>query len=185
MFWNDPNWQIDTKLVEKLGAGRHGDSGGLYPMVDPSDAQGWIVRVVVKSQKNKWGGPLRTDFGLGGADIVTLNHARERAIKYRRMANQSLNPRFKARHEVPTFEAVAQQVQIDRMPIDAIDQPEVMMCLSPVWIDKHETAKRLSQRIKTVLDVAKSKGFRSDENPVTGVKNAQALPKFKAKVKHN
>ncbi len=39
------------------------------------------------------------------------------------------------------------------------------MCLSPIWTAKHETARRLAQRIKIVLDMAKSKGFRSGENP--------------------
>ncbi|MEP2470620.1 MAG: hypothetical protein ABJH45_03555 [Paracoccaceae bacterium] len=71
------------------------------------------------------------------------------------------------------------------MPIDSIHQPEVMMCLAPIWTDKHETAKRLAQRIKTVLDVARSKGFRDGENPVTAIKDAQALPKVKAKVQHH
>ncbi|MBM1558811.1 site-specific integrase, partial [Sulfitobacter mediterraneus] len=46
-------------------------------------------------------------------------------------------------------------------------------------------AKRLAQRIKTVLDVARSKGFRSGENPMTAIKDVQALPKVKAKVKHH
>jgi integrase len=158
------------------------------------------------------GAPLRTDFGLGGADLVTLNQARDRALEYRRMAQQGLNPRFNAKREIPTFEDVAQQVhlarmptwknakhgqqwintlrdyafpKIGRMPIDSINQPEVLMCLSPIWTEKHETAKRLAQRIKTVLDVARSKGFRSGENPVTAIKDAQVLPKVKAKPKHH
>ena len=177
--------KLTKKLVENLGAGRHGDGGGLYLVVDPSGARRWIVRVVVKGQKNKMGAPLRTDFGLGGADVVTLNAARERALEYRRMAKQGLNPRFNAHREVPTFEEVAQQVHIDRMPIDSIDQPEVMMCLAPIWTEKHETAKRLAQRLKIVLDVAKSKGFRSGENPVTAIKDAQSLPKVKQKPKHH
>jgi len=204
--------KLTKKLVENLGAGRHGDGGGLHLVVDPSGARRWIVRVVVKGQKNKMGAPLRTDFGLGGTDIVTINQARERALEYRRMAKQGLNPRFNARQGVPTFEEVAQQVHIDRMPtwknakhgqqwintlrdyafpkigrmpIDSINQPEVMMCLAPIWTDKHETAKRLAQRIKIVLDVARSKGFRSGENPVTAIKEAGALPKVKAKVKHH
>jgi len=204
--------KLTKKLVENLGAGRHGDGNGLYLVVDPSGARRWIVRVVVKGQKNKKGAPLRTDFGLGGADIVPLNQARERALEYRRMAKQGLNPRFNAHREVPTFEEVAQQVHIDRMPtwknakhgqqwintlrdyafpkigrmpIDSIDQPEVMMCLAPIWTEKHETAKRLAQRIKTVLDVARSKGFRTGENPVTAIKDAGALPRVKAKVKHH
>ncbi|MEL6510661.1 MAG: tyrosine-type recombinase/integrase [Pseudomonadota bacterium] len=204
--------KLTKKLVENLGAGRHGDGNGLYLVVDPSGARRWIVRVVVKGAKNKKGGPLRTDFGLGGADVVTLNQARERALEYRRMAKQGLNPRYNAQRETPTFEEFAQQVHIERMPtwknvkhgqqwintlrdyafpkigrmpLDSIDQPEVMMCLSPIWTEKHETAKRLAQRIKTVLDVAKSKGFRSGENPVTGIKDAGALPKVKAKPKHH
>ncbi|OUS37726.1 integrase [Rhodobacterales bacterium 56_14_T64] len=204
--------KLTKKLVENLSAGRHGDGNGLCLVVDPSGARRWIVRVVVKGQKNKKGAPLRADFGLGGADIVTLNQARERALEYRRMAKQGLNPRFNVRQEMPTFEEVAQQVHIDRMPtwknakhgaqwintlrdyafpkigrmpIDRIDQPEVMMCLAPIWTQKHETARRLSQRIKIVLDVAKSKGFRSRENPVTAIKDAQVLPKVKAKPRHH
>ena len=204
--------ELTKKLVENLGAGRHGDGNGLYLVVDPSGARRWIVRVVVKGQKNRKGAPLRTDFGLGSADLVTLNEARDRALEYRRMARQGLNPRFSARREVPTFAEVAEQVHIDRlptwknqkhgqqwintlreyafpkigrMPVDSVGQPEVLMCLSPIWTEKHETAKRLAQRIKTVLDVARSKGFRSGENPVTAVKEAHALPKVKARVKHH
>ena len=204
--------KLTKKLVENLGAGRHGDGNGLYLVVDPSGARRWIVRVVIKGQKNTNGAPLRTDFGLGGADIVTLNQARERALEYRRMAKQGLNPRFNARQEIPTFEEVAQQVHIERMPtwknakhgqqwintlrdyafpkigrmpVDSVGQPEVMMCLAPIWTEKHETAKRLAQRVKTVLDVARSKGFRSGENPVTAIKDAGALPKVKAKPRHH
>ncbi len=204
--------KLTKKLVENLGAGRHGDGAGLYLVVDPSGARRWIVRVTVKDQKNRKGAPLRTDFGLGGADIVTINQARERALEYRRMAKTGLNPRFNAQRDIPTFEEISRQVHIDRMPtwknpkhgqqwlntlrdyafpkigrmpIDSIGQPEVLMCLSPIWTDKHETARRLSQRIKTVLDVAKSKGFRSGENPVTAIKDAQVLPRVKAKPQHH
>ncbi len=59
------------------------------------------------------------------------------------------------------------------------------MCLSPIWTVKHETARRVAQRIKIVLDVAKSQGFRSGENPVTAIQDAQVLPKVKAKPKHH
>ena len=59
------------------------------------------------------------------------------------------------------------------------------MCLSSIWTEKHETARRLAQRIKTVLDVAKSKGFRSGENPVTAIKDARVLPTVKSKPQHH
>lgn len=204
--------KLTKKLVENLGQGRHGDGAGLYLVVDPSGARRWIVRVTVKGQKNAKGAPLRTDFGLGGADVVTLNQARERALEYRRMAKAGLNPRFNAKREVPSFEELSRQVHIDRlptwknpkhgqqwlntlrdyafpkigrMPVDAIGQPEVLMCLSPIWTNKHETAKRLAQRIKAVLDVAKASGFREGENPVTAVREAEVLPKVRAKVHHH
>jgi len=147
-----------------------------------------VLRVTVKGQRNQKGAPLRTDFGLGGAGTLSLQQARERAVEYRRMAKQGLHPRFHAKKEVPTFEELSRQVHIDRLPtwknakhgqqwintlrdyafpkigkvpVDSIGQPEVLMCLSPIWTQKHETAKRLAQRIKAVLDVAKSKGYRS------------------------
>ncbi len=128
------------------------------------------------------------------------------------MARQGLNPRYNAKKDIPTFEEFAEQVHIERlptwknekhgqqwintlrdyafpkigrMPVDAIGQPEVLMCLSPIWTEKHETARRLSQRIKTVLDVARAKGFRSHENPVTAIKESGVLPKVKAKPKHH
>ncbi|WP_419903474.1 tyrosine-type recombinase/integrase [Kiloniella sp.] len=204
--------KLTKKLVENLGVGRHGDGGGLYLVVKPSGSRSWVVRVVVQGQKNRKGAPLRTDFGLGGADIVTLNQARTKALEYRRMAKQGLSPRFNAKQEIPTFEEIARQVHIDRMPtwknakhgqqwintlrdyafpkigrmpVDAIGQPEALMCLSPIWTEKHETAKRLAQRIKTVLDVAKSKGFRTGENPITEIKDAKVLPKVTKKPKHH
>ena len=99
--------KLTKKLVENLPPGRHGDGAGLYLVVDPSGARRWIVRVTVKGQKNRQGAPLRTDFGLGGADWVTINEARERALAYRRMAKSGLNPRFNANREVPTFEELS------------------------------------------------------------------------------
>ncbi|MEP0950458.1 MAG: tyrosine-type recombinase/integrase [Paracoccaceae bacterium] len=206
------NGKLTKKLVDNLGPGRHGDGAGLYLVVDPSGARRWIVRVTVKGQKNRKGAPLRTDFGLGGADVVTLHQARDRALEYRRMAKSGLNPRFNAQRDIPSFEELARQVHIDRlptwknpkhgqqwvntlrdyafpkigrMPVDSIGQPEVLMCLSPIWTEKHETAKRLAQRIKAVLDVAKSKGFRDGENPVLAVRDAKVLPTVKAKASHH
>ena len=192
--------KLTKNLVRTLGAGRHGDGNGLYLVVDPSGARRWIVRVTVKGQRNREGKPLRTDFGLGGADIVTLNQARDRALEYRRMAKQGVNPRFNGRQEIPCFEDIARQVHIERLPtwknpkhgqqwintlaeyafpkigrlpLSEVGQPEVLQVLLPIWTEKHETAKRLAQRMKAVLDVAKSKGFRDGENPVTTIRDAR------------
>ncbi len=140
---------------------------------------------------------------MGSASFVTLGEARDRALEYRRMARQGINPRFQKSQSIPTFEEIAKQAHLERMPkwknqkhgqqwintlrdyafpkigrmpVDAVGTAEVLMCLSPVWTEKHETARRLSQRMKVVLDVAKAKGFRTGENPVTEIKDAGVLP---------
>lgn len=204
--------KLTKRQVESLGPGRHGDGNGLYLVVDPSGARRWIVRLTVKGQKNRQGKPLRTDLGLGGADLVGLQDARAKALDFRRMARQGLNPRYNATTEVPTFEEMARQVHIDRMPtwknakhgqqwintlrdyafpqigrlpVSDIGQPEVLSCLSPIWTGKPETARRLMQRIKAVLDVARSKGFRTGENPVVAIRDAGVLPKIRAAPKHH
>jgi hypothetical protein len=204
--------KLTKRQVGTLGPGRHGDGGGLYLVVDPSGARRWILRVVVKGQTNRNGGPLRTDFGLGGADVVTLHEARERALEYRRLAKRGINPRLSANRAIPSFEDISRQVHIDRLPtwknakhgqqwintlrdyafpkigrlpVSEIGQPEVLACLSPIWTEKPETAKRLMQRIRTVLDVARSKGYRDGENPVAAIKATHVLPKVKKKPKHH
>lgn len=204
--------KLTKNLVRTLGPGRHADGGGLYLVVDPSGARRWIVRVTVKGQRNREGKPLRTDFGLGGANVVTLNTARDRALEHQRMAKQGLNPKFHREQEIPCFEDIARQVHIERlptwknpkhgqqwintledyafpkigrMPVSDIGQREVMQILSPIWTTKHETARRVAQRIKAVLDVAHSHGHREGENPVAIVQNARVLPRVKAKVKHH
>ena len=204
--------KLTKNLVRTLGPGRHGDGDGLYLVVDLGGARRWIVRVTVKGQRNREGKPLRTDFGLGGADLVTLNVARERALEYRRLARQGLNPRFHKQRDIPCFEELARQVHIERLPtwknpkhgqqwintladyafpkigrlpVNDIGQPEIMQVLSPIWTEKHEAARRVSQRIKAVLDVAKSRGFYKGENPVVTIQNARVLPRVKAKVQHH
>ena len=168
--------------------------------------------MVVKGQLNRKGAPLRTDFGLGGSTVVTLQEARAKALEYRRLAKAGLNPRYNAAREIPTFEDVARQVHIERLPtwkndkhgaqwistleayafpvigrlpVSDVGQPEVLACLSPIWTAKPETARRLAQRIRTVLDVARSKGFRTGENPVTAIRDGKILPKVTAKPKHH
>ncbi|WP_392664879.1 hypothetical protein [Amaricoccus sp. B4] len=70
-------------------------------------------------------------------------------------------------------------------PVSEIDQPEILQVLSPIWTEKHETARRVAQRMKAVLDVARSRGFREGENPVTVAIGAHVLPRVKAKVRHH
>lgn len=151
--------KLTKNLVRTLGPGKYCDGGDLYLVVDPSGARRWIVRLTVRGQRNREGKPLRTDFGLGDANVVTLNTALERALEYQRMARQGLNPKFHRERKVPCFEEIARQVhikrmltwknpkhgqqwintlaeyalpKIGRMPASYIEQREVMQALSPI-----------------------------------------------------
>src|SRR5688500_2628451 len=80
--------------------GRYADGNGLYLLVEPSGAKRWVLRTVVQGR--------RRDMGLGGANLVSLAEAREKAIGYRKLARDGGDPlaeKRKAARTIPTFEA--------------------------------------------------------------------------------
>jgi integrase len=135
-----------------------------------------------------------------------------RRCRCKKVAWEGGDPRAERRHKrqpVPTFAEAAQQVHAahsaafrnakhkaqwlaslkadvfpafgDR-PVDTIDSGDVLKALSPIWTTKPETARRLRQRIRVVLDWAKASGFRSGDNPVDGV--TKVLPKVRERAIH-
>lgn len=62
-----------------------------------------------------------------------------------------------------------------------INTADVLAVLQPIWLEKPETAKRVRQRIGTVLKWAIAKGWRQD-NPTADI--SQAMPKQTQKVQH-
>ena len=54
-------------------------------------------------------------------------------------------------------------------PIERVSTADVLSVLSPIWVEQHETAKRLKQRLSTIFDWAKGAGHYTHENPVNGL----------------
>lgn len=186
-------------------AGRYTDGNGLYLVVDPSGAKRWLLRVVVLGK--------RKDIGLGGLSYVSLAEAREKATTYRKIARDGGDPIAQLRTEakvVPTFKNAAEQVHsehkaswsngkhqqqwmntleqyaypvIGDTPVDQVATPDILRILGPIWLTKPETARRVRQRIGTVLAWAKAAGHRTGDNPVDGV--AKGLPKQGTKDNHH
>lgn len=184
--------------------GRYGDGNGLYLVVDPSGAKRWVLRTVVQGK--------RRDIGLGGLRLVSLAEARAKALEYRKLAREGGNPieaRRKARTTVPTFAEAAQSTMeqhragwkdekhpsqwintlkayvfpvMGQKRVDQIETSDVLRALSPIWLSKPETARRVRQRIKIVLDWAKAAGHRTGDNPVEGVN--RGLPRQNDKGSH-
>lgn len=72
---------------------------------------------------------------------------------------------------------------IGDMPVADVDQPHCLRVLSPIWLGKPETARRVRQRLRTVFDWAKTHGHRTGDNPIGGIEHG--LPRQKDKVAHH
>jgi hypothetical protein len=138
-------------------------------LFDPSGAKRWILRTVVHNR--------RRDIGLGGVRLVTLAEAREKALQYRKIARDGGDPVAEKRKRllvIPTFADAARAVHAEHTGawknakhaaqwintltgyvfpllgvrrVDQIDTPDVLKVLSPIWLTKPETARRVKQRM--------------------------------------
>ena len=77
---------------------------------------------------------------------------------------------------------------LGKMPVDLISTELIHRVLQPIWQTKTETATRVRQRIETVLDWCKARGYCKGDNPAR-LKGAlgELLPKAKKikKVEHH
>ena len=75
---------------------------------------------------------------------------------------------------------------IGSMPVADIEARHVVQCLKPIWLTKKETAKRVRQRIDTVMRWAKAMGYRTGDNPAALEGNLEyLLPAQKQTVVHH
>lgn len=185
-------------------AGRYGDGDGLFLLVGQSGSKSWLVRV----QKDG----KRRDIGLGSASKVPLALARERAGIVRSQIEAGIDPVAERRKAagVPTFREAAVLVHAEHkrgwrnakhggqwlatltayafptlgdVSVSRIEAPAVRDALAAIWLTKPETARRLRQRISTVIDWAVAKGYR--EGPLAMSVIDKALPRQRQAVKHH
>jgi integrase len=63
-----------------------------------------------------------------------------------------------------------------------VDQPDILRILAPIWTEKPQTARLVRQRLRTVLNWARTAGHCEGINPVDGVEDG--LPKERRRVQH-
>ena len=73
---------LSVKKITKPG--KYGDGHGLYLIVDSSGAKRWEQRLTVQGR--------RRDIGLGSISLVSLEEAREIALKNKRLARDGGDP---------------------------------------------------------------------------------------------
>jgi len=193
-----------TAVTGAKKPGRYGDGDGLFLLVGRTGAKSWIVRI----QKDG----KRRDIGLGSSAKVPLKLARDRAATVREQIEEGIDPVAERRKAagVPTFRKAAALVHAEHkggwkngkhraqwlstletyafphfgdVAVSQVEAPAVRDALASIWLTKPETARRLRQRIMTVIDWAVAKGYR-DGTLALAVIN-KALPRQRAKVKHH
>ncbi len=203
-----PQKALSARAVQTAKAGprarRLADGGGLYLFVAPSGAKSWVLRTVVKGK--------RSDLGLGSVTLVSLADARDEARRLRRIARTGGDPlaeRRRERRPVPSFEEAARQVHaaheaafrnekhrkqwlsslaaacalFGTKRVDAITSADILSALSPQWLDRPETSRRVLQRLRVIFDWCKAQGYASGDNPTEGI--TKVLPKHRAAKAHH
>ena len=164
--------KLTVKGIQTLTKpGRYGDGGTLFLSIAPGGSKSWVQRVTIDGK--------RRDIGLGGFPVVSLATARKRAFDNRVAIAEGRNPLGERRKTaIPSFrEASKQTFEANRplwrnekhaknwlrslekyacpvigdMAVNRIDRGEVLSILTPIWTSRPETARRLRQRIRTVL----------------------------------
>ena len=202
-----PDKALSAAFVRSAPPGRHADGNGLYLFVQPSGTRSWIQRLLVRGR--------RRELGLGSVALVPLAEAREKALVNRKLARQGGDPLVEKRRsqDIPTFTEAAMRVleqkragwrnprhprewmsslrrlafpRIGKVPVSEVTSADVLEILSPIWHRKAQTARRVRQRLRAVLEWAVAMEFRIDNpcdriGPVLGpqqdvTEHMQALP---------
>ena len=182
--------------------GKYYDLHGLFLRIEPTGSRRWVQRVSVAGRQR--------EIGLGSADLVTLAEARELALSNKKIARAGDDPLAvkQERVAIPSMnEAIDKVIELNaptwtnskhaaqfkstltnyvtsrlgRRPVNDIQAADILSVLQPIWVDKNETARRVKQRIGTVMKWAIAQGYRSDE-PTLAFN--QVLPKPNRKPKH-
>ena len=196
--------KLTAKFVENVTeAGKYYDLHGLFLHVRASGAKKWLQRFTFNGR--------RREIGLGSANVVPLATARQKAHQNLVLVSEGIDPIENKKQDkvIPKFEEAARIVYeanrptwrnakhaaqfittletyafpiIGTMSVKEINSTHVLQILSPIWITKAETAKRLRQRLSTVFKWCVANQLRLDDPADIAI--AQALPRQTKKVMH-
>lgn len=195
------------KAKSLKAAGRYSDGRGLMLYVKDSGQKSWILRIQVNGKRRDFGlgsfdevslaearekaDEMRKDV-RNGVDPVEKKRSASVAqagVPSFRQAAEKAHSEHKggwrnAKHcaqWLSSLESYAYPA-IGDMAVDKIEGPAIRDLLAEIWLAKPETARRVRQRIGTVLDWAYSKGYRQSEAPMRSV--SKGLPRQPKKDNH-
>ena len=200
--------RLGALLVAKLEKpGYYCDGAGLYLQVSKSGSKSWIMRYTLDGKPCEMGlgslnaftlaearvrakaqrklltdgiDPLATKRGnllakrMAEANIITFDAAAKAFIIANSPAWRNAKHADQWRNTIASYASPV----IGTLPVSKIDTAHVLRILTPIWLEKTETAVRLRGRIEKILDWAKAQGYRSGDNPAAwrGHLDAGLLP---------
>lgn len=143
-------------------------------------------------------GSLAFDIPILQRKVLTLSEAREKADLLRTIAKSGLDPiaeRDRDRRSIPSFREVSEAAHaalkagwtdksgkvflrslenhayptLGAKRVDCITASDITAALTPIWTSKPDMARKVRQRIRTVLNFAHGKGWRAAEAPSRSV----------------
>jgi len=196
--------KLTAKFVENVSeAGKYYDQHGLFLHVRPSGAKKWLQRYTFQGR--------RREIGLGSAKLVSVATARKKAHQNLVLVSEGIDPIEDKKQDsvIPKFEVAARKVYevnrptwrnakhaaqfittletyafpvIGSVSVKEINSSHILRILSPIWVKKAETAKRVRQRLSTVFKYCVAQQWRTDDPANIAI--VEALPNPKRKVQH-
>ncbi|MFQ3664514.1 MAG: integrase arm-type DNA-binding domain-containing protein [Sphingomonadaceae bacterium] len=197
--------ELTARQVEGLSApGRYTDGDGLMLVIDSAGRKYWHLRYTLSGK--------RRDLSLGPVRRLSLREAREAATNARLLIGRGVDPvaeRRTAAVSDMTFADAARTVHaslqkgwrngkhcdqwlstlenhafplIGDRPVASLTRGDMVDVLSPVWLSHQETARRVLQRMRTVINWSVGKEIREEGIDFEIVR--RALPRQRKKVRH-
>jgi integrase len=195
-------------IASKKAPGYYADGGGLYLRVARGGTKSWMFRFMLRGRAREMGlgsildKPLaqaREDalrcrqLLLDGIDPITHREGqREKAIAAVRKKRtfQECATDYHATHSTGWRNAKHAKEWIASLTthvfptfgakdVSHVGKSDILAVLEPIWLKKHETASRLRQRIRAILDWAAARDFRTGQDPHLWDQITRSLPRTK------
>lgn len=191
------------KLIREKQTKTHGDGRGLYLRIAATGSASWSFRAKVKNGRKR-------EIGLGSFPDVSLAEARDKALEYRKLARDGIDPMAeKGKAKIPTFREASEKSfevlaprwrsektrtnrkqtmaryvypAIGQVPVNEIGRKDLLEILLPVWSSKPQQGLRIRRHIREVLEWSLAHGYVDVNLAGDAIKGA--LPSMHSMKKH-
>ena len=187
--------------------GRLSDGDGLFLVVRSAKSKSWLLRVQNNGKRQDIGlgsikmvsladardkaYEIRKEIARGLDPVAERKRAKMEALPVPTFAEaadlvyaENEGTWKNAKHRAQWINTIRQYANpyIGELPVDEVSGAQVRSLLSKIWLKKPETAKRVLQRVGTVLDWAHAMEYRNQEAPLRSIR--KGLPKQPSRSNH-